>query len=68
MNKKVNLYLNITGFASFLLSFLLIFISLKLEASTGILIYLGITIPYLVIIIKKRRNKNEDNFNNSSLL
>ena len=40
MNKKVNLYLNITGFASFLLSFLLIFISLKLEASSGIIIYL----------------------------
>lgn len=40
MNKKVNLYLNITGFASFVLSFLLIFISLKLEASTGIGFYL----------------------------
>lgn len=41
MNKKVNLYLNITGLASFVLSFLLIFISLKLEASTGIVFYLA---------------------------
>ena len=48
MNKKVNLYLNITGFASFLLSFLLIFISLKLEASTGILIYLARMILFIL--------------------
>lgn len=39
-----------------------------LVSGAGILIYLGITIPYLVIIIKKRRLKNEDNFNNNSLL
>lgn len=40
MNKEVNLYLNITGFTTFLISFLLIFISFQLESSTSTIIYL----------------------------
>lgn len=40
MNKEVNLYLNITGFTTFLISFLLLFISFQLESSTSTIIYL----------------------------
>ena len=40
MNKEVNLYLNITGFTTFLISFLLLFISFQLESSTSTTIYL----------------------------
>lgn len=48
MNKKVNIYLNIVGFISFIISFSLIFVSLRLETNTEVIINI---IRYIVSIL-----------------